>query len=80
VKGTQLVTVDFQLGDRVPLHCTSIGKVLLAFQDVRHTEEIIADGLPNWLANTIIEPGVLREELQPYPLLKDMRLTIESSR
>ena len=64
VKGTQLVTVDFQLGDRAPLHCTSIGKVLLAFQDVRHTEEIIADGLPKLASNTIIEPGVLREELQ----------------
>ncbi len=64
VKGTQLVTVDFQLGDRVPLHCTSIGKVLLAFQDIRTCEQIIAAGLPKLASNTIIEPGVLREELQ----------------
>ena len=64
VKGTQLVTVDFQLGDRAPLHCTSIGKVLLAFQDIRTIEQIIAAGLPKLASNTIIEPGVLREELQ----------------
>ena len=31
--GTQLVSVDFNVGDRSPLHCTSIGKVLLAYQD-----------------------------------------------
>jgi len=26
--GTQLVAVDFNVGDRSPLHCTSIGKAL----------------------------------------------------
>lgn len=64
VKGTQLVTVDFQIGDRVPLHCTSIGKALLAFQDVRYIEQIIAAGLPKMASNTIIEPSELRKELQ----------------
>jgi DNA-binding IclR family transcriptional regulator len=64
VKGTQLVIVDFQIGDRVPLHCTSIGKVLLAFQDVRCTEPIIAAGLPKVASNTITEPMELRKELQ----------------
>ena len=38
---SQLVAIDFQVGDRSQLHCTSIGKALLAFQDdddhrVRH--------------------------------------------
>jgi IclR family KDG regulon transcriptional repressor len=64
VKGTQLVTVDFQIGDRVPLHCTSIGKALLAFQDVRHIEQIIAAGLPKFARNTITEPMDFRRELQ----------------
>jgi len=44
-KGTQRVAVDFQIGDRSPLHCSSIGKVLLAFQDMRLTEAVIARGL-----------------------------------
>ncbi|MFB0535703.1 MAG: IclR family transcriptional regulator [Anaerolineae bacterium] len=64
VKGTQLVKVDFQIGDRVPLHCTSIGKVLLAFQDVQYIEEIIAAGLPKMASNTITDPDELRKELQ----------------
>jgi IclR family KDG regulon transcriptional repressor len=64
VKGTQLVTVDFQIGDRVPLHCTSIGKALLAFQDVRFMEQIIAAGLPRFASNTITEPADFRTELQ----------------
>jgi len=41
-KGTQLVAVDFQIGDRSPLHCTSIGKALLAYQDARAIDEVIS--------------------------------------
>ena len=64
VKGTQLVTVDFQIGDRSKLHCTSIGKVLLAFQDVRDIEHVIAAGLPQLARNTITDPDTFRQELQ----------------
>lgn len=64
VKGTQLVTVDFQIGDRSKLHCTSIGKVLLAFQDIRYIERIITAGLPKLASNTIIDPDTFRQELQ----------------
>lgn len=64
VRGTQLVVVDFQIGDRVKLHCTSIGKALLAFQDVRFIERVIDQGLPRMAANTITDPEELRKELQ----------------
>ncbi|WP_439578557.1 IclR family transcriptional regulator [Elioraea sp.] len=63
-KGTRLVTVDFQIGDRAPLHCTSIGKVLLAFHDMRLTEAVIARGLRKVGPNTITEPDRLRSALQ----------------
>jgi DNA-binding IclR family transcriptional regulator len=63
VKGTQLVAVDFQIGDRSRLHCTSIGKALLAFQDVRFIEEVIAAGLPRMASNTITDPALFRNEL-----------------
>jgi len=63
VKGTQLVTVDFQIGDRTKLHCTSIGKVLLAYQDVRFIERIIASGLPKVTARTIVDADEFRREL-----------------
>jgi IclR family transcriptional regulator, KDG regulon repressor len=64
VKGSQLVTVDFQIGDRSKLHCTSIGKAILAFQDIRFIEQILAKGLPKLARNTITDPNAFRQELQ----------------
>lgn len=63
VKGTQRVSVDFQIGDRSPLPCTSIGKVLLAYSDARFTDQIIARGLPKVAPRTITDPEELRHEL-----------------
>lgn len=64
VKGVQLVTIDFQIGDRVPLHCTSIGKVLLAYQDPGVTDAVIRRGLPRMARNTITSARRLRAELR----------------
>jgi DNA-binding IclR family transcriptional regulator len=62
-KGTQLVAVDFQIGDRSPLHCTSIGKVFLAFGDPGLVDATIAAGLPPRARNTVTSPARLREEV-----------------
>lgn len=62
-KGTQLVSIDFQVGDRARVHCTSIGKALLAFQDFRNIERVIAAGLPKVAKNTITDPDAFRAEL-----------------
>ena len=62
--GTQLVTIDFQIGDRAPLHCTSIGKVLLAYQDSATIEAAILGGLPRFARNTITDATRLRAELR----------------
>ena len=64
VKGTQLVTIDFQIGDRAPLHCTSIGKVLLAFQEPAVVDAAIRRGLPRAARNTITDAARLRAELR----------------
>jgi DNA-binding IclR family transcriptional regulator len=64
VKGTRIVAVDFQVGDRSSLHCTSIGKALLAFQGDESVDAVIAAGLPALTARTITEPEVLRRELR----------------
>ena len=61
VKGSQLVTVDFQIGDRSSLHCTAIGKVLL---DHRFIQKIIDAGLPKLACNTITHPDEFRRKLQ----------------
>jgi DNA-binding IclR family transcriptional regulator len=64
VKGTQRVNVNFQIGDRSDLHCTSIGKVLLAYQDPLYVERIIANGLTRHAVNTITDDKEFRIELQ----------------
>jgi DNA-binding IclR family transcriptional regulator len=64
IDGAQRVAVHFPIGHRSPLHCTSIGKVLLAFQDLRFVDQVIAHGLPQITARTITEPARLRAELQ----------------
>jgi DNA-binding IclR family transcriptional regulator len=55
--------VDFQLGDRSMLHCTSIGKAVLAFQDAPFVEKVIAAGLPALASRTITHPDALLDEL-----------------
>lgn len=62
-KGMQRVSVDFQIGDRSPLHCTSIGKVLLAYADIRFTDQILAGAMPKVASRTIIDPQTMRKEL-----------------
>lgn len=64
VKGMRIVAVDFQVGDRSQLHCTSIGKALLAYQPVEAVDAVIAQGLPARTPNTITQPDVLRRELR----------------
>lgn len=62
--GTQRVTIDFQIGDRGPLHCTSIGKVLLAYQEPAVVEAAIVLGMPRMARNTITDPAQFRAELK----------------
>ncbi len=62
-KGSHLLSVDFKVGDRSDLHCTSIGKVLLAQQDERFIQEVLAQPLPKVASRTITDPNALRLEL-----------------
>jgi DNA-binding IclR family transcriptional regulator len=50
-------------GRRVPFHCTSTGKVLLAHLPMAEQKAIIARGLPRHTPNTIVSPDLLCSEL-----------------
>jgi len=63
-KGSHLLSVAFKVGDRSHLHCTSIGKVLLAQQGERFVESILSRPLPKVASNTITDPNKLRIELE----------------
>lgn len=63
-KGKQAVNLDTFPGMRVPLHCTALGKVILANLPDERVEEVVnRHGLPERTPNTITDEQTLREEL-----------------
>jgi DNA-binding IclR family transcriptional regulator len=62
-KGDQLVSVDFKIGDRGKLHCTSIGKALLAYQSSDFVEAFLARPMERLTSRTICTADELRREL-----------------
>src|SRR5207244_407558 len=62
---SRLVRMFTALGNRVPLHCTGCGKVLLAYQPDSVVASIVAEeGLPRYTETTITDPGHLQQELE----------------
>jgi DNA-binding IclR family transcriptional regulator len=60
--GLQMVS---KLGTRIPMHSSSVGKILLAYLPDEKIEQIINDkGLPGRTANTITDPTDLKENLK----------------
>lgn len=47
-----------------PAHCTATGKIYLAYADDTLTSSILAEPLQRYTAKTIVDPEVLRRELQ----------------
>uniref|UniRef100_Q11HX6 Transcriptional regulator, IclR family n=1 Tax=Chelativorans sp. (strain BNC1) TaxID=266779 RepID=Q11HX6_CHESB len=63
-KGSHLLSVAFKIGDRSDLHCTSIGKVLLAQQSDRFIQRFLSRPLPKVTPQTLTNPDDLLRELE----------------
>jgi DNA-binding IclR family transcriptional regulator len=64
VKGTATIHTSSQVGKYKPLHCTAIGKVLMASLTEDSINRIIKEkGLPRFTPSTICEPEQLKKEL-----------------
>src|SRR5690606_6936370 len=50
--------------ENAPVHCTSIGKAILAFQPQAVFDQIVAGGLARFTENTITDPDRLAAELE----------------
>ncbi|SFS90974.1 IclR family transcriptional regulator [Halostagnicola kamekurae] len=64
-RGSEAARIDTHIGDRIPLHCTALGKVIMAFLPDERVEEIIdRHGLAAITHNTITDRDRLLEELE----------------
>lgn len=63
IGGHAQVAVASRLGGRMPLHCTAIGKVLLAHADEDVRRQVFERGLERRAPRTITVPTVLRAQL-----------------
>lgn len=52
-----------RVGARMPLHCTAVGKAILAFSPGELLAQVIAKGLERQTAFTIVAPRLLAQEL-----------------
>jgi IclR family KDG regulon transcriptional repressor len=54
-----------RIGRRAPLHCTAIGKVLMAWEDAQHRDRILAGAVfQRFREKTIVEPAAYLAELE----------------
>lgn len=63
VEDTNPIKMTTYSGLHNPAHCTSSGKLLLAYSDPSLLELVINRGLPRYTANTITDPDKFRKEL-----------------
>src|SRR5262245_22891563 len=64
VPGSHPIRAPGAVGESLPAHCTSVGKVLLAFQSPAVIDRILAGGLTRYTPATITDPKLLRAELE----------------
>ena len=65
VESSRRLLARTAVGELVPLHCTSVGKAILAFLPPSAVDAIIEQvGLPPFTVNTIRDPALLRAELE----------------
>lgn len=62
MESSQSIRMKSYIGQRAPLHCTAVGKVLLAHQPAETTHRILAGKLKRYTRNTIANKKDLEEE------------------
>lgn len=63
IGGHRQANAPSRTGGRMPMHCTAIGKVLLAFADDDEQAAVLKAPLERRTPHTIIAPGMLRRQL-----------------
>ncbi|WP_236834211.1 IclR family transcriptional regulator [Blastococcus sp. KM273129] len=64
IGGHRQAAAPSRIGGRMPLHCTAIGKALLAHARPEQVARIVAAGLERRTPHTVTAPGILRRQLE----------------
>lgn len=63
IGGHRQAAMPSRIGGRMPLNCTAIGKVLLAYADRALIDQVLAGPLPRRTPHSITAPGLLGQQL-----------------
>ncbi|QIX25570.1 IclR family transcriptional regulator [Nocardioides sp. JQ2195] len=63
IGGHRQASAPSRPGGRMPLHCTAIGKALLAWAGDDFRQEVLSGPLPRRTPRTVVAPGLLRRQL-----------------
>lgn len=63
IEPNQTIRMYSRIGRRGPMHCTGVGKAVLAFEAESVVQSVIDQGLRRFTAHTITQAGLLRTEL-----------------
>lgn len=64
-ESSQTIRMISYIGKRAPLHCTALGKIILAYMPEEERNKILQEkGLPRLTENTIIDRNELEKELE----------------
>jgi DNA-binding IclR family transcriptional regulator len=63
IGGHRQVPSPSRMGGRMPMHCTAIGKILVAHADVAVQRRVLAGPLERRTPHTVVAPGLLRQQL-----------------
>ena len=63
ISGTRSIVTVSWVGKRTPMHCTSNGKVLLAWAEEIDRDRVLEGPLETFTPHTVVDPDALRAEL-----------------
>jgi DNA-binding IclR family transcriptional regulator len=64
IDGPHKMSIVSQIGARAKMHCTGVGKVILAHMDDKDRDEVLAGELVTFTPHTITSPKLLRKHLK----------------
>ena len=64
IDGPHKMSIVSQIGARAKMHCTGVGKAILAHMDDKDRDEVLARGMPAFTSHTITSTNILYKQLQ----------------